>query len=61
MEAVALFSFAASEADEISFHRGDIIKVSVCMRGEMLKLTEKLHVGKVKPVTCVFLGDRNGR
>uniref|UniRef100_A0A669D0U0 GRB2 related adaptor protein b n=1 Tax=Oreochromis niloticus TaxID=8128 RepID=A0A669D0U0_ORENI len=28
MEAVALFSFAASEADEISFQKGDIIKVS---------------------------------
>ncbi|XP_069024075.1 GRB2-related adapter protein-like [Embiotoca jacksoni] len=28
MEAVALFSFAASEADEISFHKGDIIKVT---------------------------------
>ncbi|MEQ2272615.1 hypothetical protein XENORESO_003325 [Xenotaenia resolanae] len=27
MEAVALFSFTASEADEISFQRGDIIKV----------------------------------
>lgn len=29
MEAVALFSFTASEADEISFQRGDVIKVSV--------------------------------
>ncbi|XP_075948165.1 GRB2-related adapter protein-like isoform X3 [Anarhichas minor] len=28
MEAVALFSFAASEADEISFQKGDIIKVT---------------------------------
>ncbi|XP_076583596.1 GRB2-related adapter protein-like [Chaetodon auriga] len=28
MEAVALFSFTASEADEISFHKGDIIKVT---------------------------------
>uniref|UniRef100_A0A3B4G9E7 GRB2-related adapter protein-like n=1 Tax=Pundamilia nyererei TaxID=303518 RepID=A0A3B4G9E7_9CICH len=28
MEAVALFSFAASEAGEISFHKGDIIKVT---------------------------------
>ncbi|KAG7486702.1 GRB2-related adapter protein-like [Solea senegalensis] len=28
MEALALFSFTASEADEISFHRGDIIKVT---------------------------------
>uniref|UniRef100_UPI0037E78092 GRB2-related adapter protein-like isoform X3 n=1 Tax=Semicossyphus pulcher TaxID=241346 RepID=UPI0037E78092 len=28
MEAVALFSFTASEADEISFQRGDIIKVT---------------------------------
>lgn len=27
MEAVALFSFTASEADEISFQKGDIIKV----------------------------------
>ncbi|XP_038141208.1 GRB2-related adapter protein-like isoform X2 [Cyprinodon tularosa] len=27
MEAVALFSFAASEADEISFQKGDIVKV----------------------------------
>ncbi|XP_044047511.1 GRB2-related adapter protein-like isoform X1 [Siniperca chuatsi] len=27
MEAVALFSFTASEADEISFQRGDVIKV----------------------------------
>lgn len=53
MEAVALFSFTASEADEISFHRGDIIKVSVCMRGAMLKLTQKLHVGKVRLVMCV--------
>ena len=30
MEAVALFSFTASEADEISFQKGDVIKVSVC-------------------------------
>lgn len=29
MEAVALFSFTASEKDEISFQKGDIIKVSV--------------------------------
>lgn len=29
MEAVALFSYTASEADEISFQRGDVIKVSV--------------------------------
>ncbi|XP_075889571.1 GRB2-related adapter protein-like [Nelusetta ayraudi] len=28
MEAVALFSFTASEADEISFQRGDVIKVT---------------------------------
>uniref|UniRef100_A0A3Q3W069 GRB2 related adaptor protein b n=1 Tax=Mola mola TaxID=94237 RepID=A0A3Q3W069_MOLML len=28
MEAVALFSFTASEADEISFQKGDIIKVT---------------------------------
>lgn len=28
MEAVALFSYTASEADEISFQRGDVIKVS---------------------------------
>lgn len=28
MEAVALFSFTASEADEISFHKGDVIKVT---------------------------------
>ncbi|KAM6942478.1 GRB2-related adapter protein-like [Lycodopsis pacificus] len=28
MEAVALFSFAASEADKISFQKGDIIKVT---------------------------------
>uniref|UniRef100_A0A667X9A8 GRB2 related adaptor protein b n=1 Tax=Myripristis murdjan TaxID=586833 RepID=A0A667X9A8_9TELE len=28
MEAVALYSFTASEADEISFHKGDIIKVT---------------------------------
>lgn len=28
MEAVALFSFAASEADEISFQKGDIVKVT---------------------------------
>ncbi|XP_043969730.1 GRB2-related adapter protein-like isoform X4 [Gambusia affinis] len=27
MEAVALFSFTASEADEISFQKGDIVKV----------------------------------
>ncbi|XP_034043366.1 GRB2-related adapter protein-like isoform X1 [Thalassophryne amazonica] len=27
MEATALFSFTASESDEISFHKGDIIKV----------------------------------
>ncbi|XP_014834300.1 PREDICTED: GRB2-related adapter protein-like [Poecilia mexicana] len=27
MEAAALFSFTASEADEISFQKGDIIKV----------------------------------
>lgn len=31
MEAVALFSFTASEVDEISFQKGDIIKVSVQM------------------------------
>uniref|UniRef100_A0A673A5C3 GRB2 related adaptor protein b n=1 Tax=Sphaeramia orbicularis TaxID=375764 RepID=A0A673A5C3_9TELE len=29
MEAVALFSFTASAADEISFQKGDIVKVSV--------------------------------
>ncbi|XP_022594027.1 GRB2-related adapter protein-like [Seriola dumerili] len=28
MEAVALFSFTASETDEISFHKGDMIKVT---------------------------------
>uniref|UniRef100_A0A3Q2YFB8 GRB2 related adaptor protein b n=1 Tax=Hippocampus comes TaxID=109280 RepID=A0A3Q2YFB8_HIPCM len=28
MEAVALFSFAASEADELSFQKGDIVKVT---------------------------------
>lgn len=28
MEAVALFSFPATEADELSFQEGDIIKVS---------------------------------
>ncbi|KAM9857123.1 GRB2-related adapter protein-like [Aulostomus maculatus] len=28
MEAVALFSFAASESDEISFQKGDVIKVT---------------------------------
>ncbi|KAM3624109.1 uncharacterized protein V6R79_019054 [Siganus canaliculatus] len=28
MEAVALFSFTASEADELSFHRGDVLKVT---------------------------------
>nr|XP_046227816.1 GRB2-related adapter protein-like [Scatophagus argus] len=28
MEAVALFSFAASEADEISFQKGDVVKVT---------------------------------
>lgn len=29
MEAVALFSFTALEPDELSFQKGDVIKVSV--------------------------------
>uniref|UniRef100_A0A672GJ69 GRB2 related adaptor protein b n=1 Tax=Salarias fasciatus TaxID=181472 RepID=A0A672GJ69_SALFA len=42
MEAVALFSFTASEADEISFQKGDIIKVTE-MEDDSCWFTAEIH------------------
>lgn len=67
MEAVALFSFTASEADEISFQKGDVIKVSVWMLGfrgfghlnKLAKVNsnkvERLHVCTVRIMLHVCL------
>ncbi|KAM9314568.1 GRB2-related adapter protein-like [Pholidichthys leucotaenia] len=42
MEAVALFSFMASEADEISFQKGDIVKVTE-MEDDSSWFTAEIH------------------
>lgn len=60
MEAVALFSYTASEADEISFQRGDVIKVSAlnAQRGRKCMQLPKLKCelgGKVRQVYCMFV------
>lgn len=54
MEAVALFSFTASEADEISFQRGDTVKVSVEALG-VLPLEGLEVCGRSKKIMCMFV------
>lgn len=49
MEAVALFSFTASEADEISFEKGDIIKVSGSV---VIRLVDSLCLSLTVRVCC---------
>lgn len=58
MEAVALFSFPATEADELSFQEGDIIKV----RAALLSLDCQTwqSFGWVQDCAFMFIGDRNG-
>lgn len=58
MEAVALFSFPAAEADELSFQEGDIIKV----RAALLSLASQIwqRFAWLRDCTFLFIGDRNG-
>ena len=36
MEAVALYDFQATQRDELSFNRGDLLKVRLLMIGELV-------------------------
>lgn len=55
MEAVALFSFPATEADELSFQEGDIVKVTAAFDFllRLLKLDKALHDCNIGLCLCL--------